>query len=104
MIKNDNLASKVRDCIVYDKLTSSGGRNSGEFYLILKDKETNIIFSLIVRPETYSQARNGQILRFELENRLVGVPTKDWNPLAWLLIAFVGAILMLCSIPNFIIF
>ncbi len=63
-ISNDYMHYKIRKCFVLDKLERIG-RNSGNFYLILKE-EREIVFDLIVSPATYSQARVGDTLNFNL--------------------------------------
>ncbi len=59
---------KIRHCTVIDKLQSNGSyENSGNFYLVLKE-ERGIVFDIIVSPATYSQAKIGSSISFDLRN------------------------------------
>lgn len=60
--------SKIRKCIVLDKLVSQGSyKRSGEFYLILKE-EKGLVFDLIVSPSTFSQSHIGDRIYFRLRD------------------------------------
>lgn len=59
---------KKTECVVLDKVQDAGGyKSSAHFYLVLRDKE-NYVFDLIVTPATYSQARIGQAISFDLRD------------------------------------
>lgn len=60
---NDYLSYRPVSCMVLDKVESSG-RNSGDFYLVLKENE--YVFDLNVSPATYSQSKVGSTLTFKL--------------------------------------
>ena len=69
LIKPNNYTKfKDRQCLVLDKLETSGGsKYSGNFYLVLKE-ERGIVFDIIVSAATYSQSKIGSIVVFNLRD------------------------------------
>lgn len=63
---NDYMTFKERECLVIDKMTTTGGyKSSGRFYLVLKE-DRGIIFDQIVSPATFSQAGISEKITFDL--------------------------------------
>lgn len=65
-VNNDYMTFKNTECVVLDKMTTTGGRkSSGKFYLVLKDNKGEV-FDLIVAPSTFYQAKEGKKIVFNL--------------------------------------
>lgn len=65
-VNNDYMTFKNTECVVLDKMTTTGsGKSSGKFYLILKDNKEQV-FDLIVEPSTFYQAKEGKNIVFNL--------------------------------------
>lgn len=98
---NDYMEYKDRKCIVLDKLTSpSGRRNSGDFYLVLKE-ERGIVFDLRVSPATYSQSKIGKIKYFSLRQFDIKQTAMN-NVIYWFGTVFFGILSFVCLIGGWI--
>lgn len=90
---------KDRNCIVLDKLQSSG-RYSGNFYLVMEE-DRGIVFDRNVRPSTYSQAEVGQNIVLRLRDMDIK-QTKSGNALNFLLIILGSAAISFLLVSAFV--